>query len=579
MKVISEGPRVCKVMFVGEKPGYQEVQFGRPLVGPSGHEFDRMIGEAGINRTDCFITNVAHEFIYGEGFYKAPQAKELGKPRIQGRYPVDPIREGLEILPTLIEEINPNIVILLGEIALWAVTGETGIKKWRGSVMELPDGRKVLPTYNPAYVLKDWGVRSICVQDFRRAKKESAYPGVRRPSKSYIIRPSFEDAMDSLAAAKGKTVAVDIETRGGHTSCIGFGTKIHEGICIPLTCAERPEGYFPFEEEALLREKFKETFTDPGTELVLQNGLYDAQYIAKDMGFMIDMKHDTSVMQHVCFPSLEKRLNFIASMYCEHYEYWKDDGKDWESKEGGEENHWVYNLDDVSYTLECYHTLKKLIEHYGLEEPYTFQMSLWRPVTKMMLRGIQVDHAYKSSLEGKLLVEMSKRAEWFEQVLGHPFNPDSPKQMSTLFHRDFKLKPVVDRKTRNPTLANDALETHATRVPLLKPLVEAIQEYRSIRIYLNTYARAALSSDGRIRSSFNINGTNTFRFSSSKYHDGTGVNLQTISKGVEDEEKEKPPFEPEPGILSLEDDRYRIEYVEDEGGKTGKYVVVEKGVA
>src|SRR3990172_6119173 len=57
-KIPATGPRNAKYMIIGEAPGFHEEQQGEPFVGSSGLELDRMLGEAGILRSDCFITNV-----------------------------------------------------------------------------------------------------------------------------------------------------------------------------------------------------------------------------------------------------------------------------------------------------------------------------------------------------------------------------------------------------------------------------------------------------------------------------------------------------------------------------------------
>ncbi len=155
----------------------------------------------------------------------------------------------------------------------------------------------------------------------------------------------------------------------------------------------------------------------------------------------------------------------------------------------------------------------------------------------MMLRGVAIDEVYKNELKGNLLRAIVSRIAWMEEVLGHSFNPASTGakgDMQRLFYDDFKIPPIFNRKTKARTLDDDALEKVKVRQPLLIPLINAIEEYRSLCIFRKNYADARLDADLRMRCSFNITGAETYRLSSSKSIWGTGANLQTISAGSKD---------------------------------------------
>jgi uracil-DNA glycosylase family 4 len=61
IQVRPSGPTDARVMIVGEAPGAEEERKGEPFVGASGHELTKMLHEAGIARSQCFITNVCRE--------------------------------------------------------------------------------------------------------------------------------------------------------------------------------------------------------------------------------------------------------------------------------------------------------------------------------------------------------------------------------------------------------------------------------------------------------------------------------------------------------------------------------------
>lgn len=140
--VPSEGPIPAKIMLVGEYPGEREIQENRPFVGPSGWELDKMLGSAGINRLNCFVTNVVRERPRGNdiSIWIPDTKKGVTKEHsilLRDRFVAPIVFEGFKLLVDEIERCKPEVIIALGNIALWALTGRWGIKSWRGSMLEV----------------------------------------------------------------------------------------------------------------------------------------------------------------------------------------------------------------------------------------------------------------------------------------------------------------------------------------------------------------------------------------------------------------------------------------------------------
>jgi DNA polymerase len=116
-------------MLVGEQPGDQEDLQGKPFVGPAGRILDRALGEAGIDRSQVYVTNAVKHFKF----------EERGKRRIHKK------PRGVEIaacrpwLSAEMEEVNPEIV---------------AIQKERGRMMPLGEKRRMLITVHPSYLLR-----------------------------------------------------------------------------------------------------------------------------------------------------------------------------------------------------------------------------------------------------------------------------------------------------------------------------------------------------------------------------------------------------------------------------------------
>ncbi len=254
MQIRPTGPAPARIMIVGEAPGDQEVRLGQPFVGASGLELSKMLQEAGIMRSTCFITNVIRvqppggdigNFIDEKARKTRPSEQHA---LIRNRWCLPPVWEGVQLLQREIEMVQPNLIIALGNVAMWALTGEWGVTTWRSSLLEcdlelsLAWKPKVIPTYSPTTIMRQWSWRQIMVHDLRRCKRESETRDIIRPDYKFIIRPDFVTARDylttllQLVRGRSTPLAVDIETRSGHTACIGIPWSELEAICIPLMC-------------------------------------------------------------------------------------------------------------------------------------------------------------------------------------------------------------------------------------------------------------------------------------------------------------------------------------------------------
>jgi DNA polymerase I-like protein with 3'-5' exonuclease and polymerase domains len=92
------------------------------------------------------------------------------------------------------------------------------------------------------------------------------------------------------------------------------------------------------------------------------------------------------------------------------------------------------------------------------------------------------------------------------------------------------------KKTGALTFGKEALGTLRNKHPEFARLFDALGDFRSIRVFKNTFVDAPLDIDDRMRCSYNAAGTETFRFNSSENAFGSGTNLQNIPKGNEDKE-------------------------------------------
>ena len=143
--VPGEGPMGARLMFVGEQPGDQEDLAGRPFVGPAGRLFDEVLGEAGIDRSETYVTNAVKHFKF----------KPRGKRRLHeppNSHEIQHCRWWLDIER---ERVQPGLIVALGATALESLTGSRkNLLKRRGTVEAADDGTPVFITVHPSFLLR-----------------------------------------------------------------------------------------------------------------------------------------------------------------------------------------------------------------------------------------------------------------------------------------------------------------------------------------------------------------------------------------------------------------------------------------
>lgn len=543
------GPTNARLVLVSEAPGYEEERENSYLAGAAGNELNRMMHEADLMRSEAFTTSVCRVRPPGNKVteYIAGSKKEITQFHVpfRNKFILPTLKEGIDLVFKELELLQPTVIVALGNVALWALTGAWAIGKWRGSLLEitLASGKvvRVIPTYNPVTVLRQWSDRYIMVQDLRRVKLELEGKGPPKPSWRFILRPSFRTVVDKLTELRDLmdsgaelTLDFDLETRSGHIACAGIAWSQLDALCIPFMCVERKEGYWPAEEEAIIIWLLYQVLKHRNARVRGQNLLYDFQYTYRHWFFIPTLGRDIMLSHHVAFAGLAKALYFQASLYCRHYVYWKDDGKTWDRKVG-EDQLWSYNCEDAVRTAECGDTLAPMLAAMGLKEVDEFQHRLFRAVLRTMILGCRIDKQARADMTMEVMNEISIRETGFMDVLGHPLNPSSNPQMQKLFYEDLKLpiqwKRDADGKMR-PTLDDKALTKLSAIEPLIRPLIGKIQEYRSLGVFLRTFLRAPLDLDDKMRCSYNICGAETYRFASSENAFNSGTNLQNIPKGT-----------------------------------------------
>ena len=136
--VLGEGDLHAPLMFIGEGPGQQEDETGRPFVGAAGHLLDRMLAAIGLRREQVYICNIVK--------CRPPQ----------NRVPeADERAACMDYLRQQVALVRPKVIVCLGSTPTRALLGEQmRITRDRG-VWQLKKGVWFMPTYHPAALLRD----------------------------------------------------------------------------------------------------------------------------------------------------------------------------------------------------------------------------------------------------------------------------------------------------------------------------------------------------------------------------------------------------------------------------------------
>lgn len=346
------------IFFIGEAQGENEAKIGRGFVGATGAELLRMLDDAGV------ITFTSEDRSYIQKFYRTrdpwtlaaiwdlhpelyrtnvfqqhPPGNDLlhfcggkaegipGYPLLQkSKYVRKEFQYELDRLGDEVLAHDPNLIVCLGNSALWAMAGRTGITKLRGTTCvstHTVSGYKLLCTYHPSAVTRQWELRPTTVADLSKIIKEKDFPDVRRPKCTIWTEPSLADIRVFIRRfIRGcKVLSVDIETSGNQITRIGFAPRPDLALVIPIHDSRTKSGsYWPTAKaERSCWELIRQVLEDQSIPKLFQNGMYDIPFILRTVGIAVrGAAHDTMLLHHALQPESLKGLGFLGSIYTDH---------------------------------------------------------------------------------------------------------------------------------------------------------------------------------------------------------------------------------------------------------------------
>ncbi len=316
-----DGGFAKQTMIVGEALAAEDASLGKHFQGLAGWQLNMIIARAGYERDDFFLENVVH---------CQPPNNRLSHQSFE----FSAINHCRPYLDKSIEELQPKAIIALGNIPLRRLTGQLGIARYRGFVLDGPYKIPVIPTYHPSFLLPRRGQKSSAkwtgpvILDVQKAVR-LAQNGFTRRKATYLLDPSPDLALEfynEFMQTPDCYLSWDIETpyklkksedelgEDDFTDSevpirISFCFRVGYAMSIPWTAP-----YLP-----VIRKLLGSNRPQVGWNVKA----FDIPIVQKAGVEVIGDVHDGMNAFHVWLPNLPKGLEPVTSYCSDHIQPWK----------------------------------------------------------------------------------------------------------------------------------------------------------------------------------------------------------------------------------------------------------------
>lgn len=509
-----------RLVVIGEAPGRQDVEDGKPLSGQGGKMFERSLRKIGVARSECHIMNaVACDVPWGDKQTDLKAAVKCCMPRVQHE----------------IAQLPDAPVITLGDFGLQSAMGWTSKKKliaggkkqfgFRGAVIDRNDpvrginavDRIVLPLLHPSFVLRAQTWEAIWGSDMLRVGRilrDGWTPPEAQPGRRTVIIKTVDQLKQELALL-GPRVAFDIETNGLDTLRVDIVCFVLSDdvltVVVPWTKTQVGEGAFFNGRQPEALATINEAMQ--GRVVVTHNGaLFDIP-IAERHGFRFDKWEDTIIAYHALTSGFPRGLSHVVSCYV--------DAPPWKHWNHGEnlQTLWEYCGRDGLYTALAE---RPLFEQFDSDDQRVYESDkraalLAREMTR---NGFAFDQEKAAVMSAALRAREDELQAEAVALTGIPeLNIRSGRQLQALFFGKLGARVVFrSKETGEPMLDVDALRAYAASPDeTLSRMSELVLEARRVRKCRSTYVDALeVYEDGRAHANWSSYGTETGRWSCSK---------------------------------------------------------------
>lgn len=533
-KLSGDGNPEAQIALVGEGPGWKEEELEKPFVGRAGELLDGCITDAGLLRSELWITNSA----------RCRLINKIGKDRKPSMHELDCCRG--HTLDEL-REIKPKVIVALGDVASAMLLSRRfgGIREERGKVTWSDEWQAwIIQTLHPAFALRQYAQRHFIIEDLKTAKRLVEEHGPR------IVVPTDIEIVSSIAGLQRVKEEIldaghfhfDWETNGLHLTksegfCVSFSIREGHAFVVPRLQESWQDywGRHLREADAMLREIMLSDCTKGGFHVG-----FDMSITQTTLGVRpTNVTFCGMIAHHALNNHLGQGAHGLKSCvalytpmgrYDDELDAWlKDhnytvDGKAdyaqlWRAPN---EIVWKYNGMDSDGSLR--------LEHIFV--PQLHEECLWKIFTADLMPvaiehqetdriGVRINVPYVDEVSAQLAAGLATLEEKIAELAGHSVNPSSPKQVANLLFEEQGL-PILGRTDNGDPSTKEEL---LLQVKDLSDFVPLILQHRAFAKIKGTYVdgknsvkgqkkalRAVIDDDGYARMNTLVHGTETFRF-------------------------------------------------------------------
>ena len=315
------GKENADIMIVGDCPSIQAIKEHRPIAAPAEGVLEACLHQAGLTKSEVFITNLIKDDTRVERYWNERSKKVIAN-----------IATYKALLVEELERVHPKVIVAMGELPAYVLTGNGSTTKTRGYPFTINEETRwnvfspdefciVIPVLHPQKMI--WGNyiwRYYLSHDLSKARELALDPELLyQPEIKTFIPKTFAEAVSMLAEiSKYDKVSVDIEIDNFEVSCIGFSVRPDCAFSIPTDMR------WTLEEEVRIWNGIANIMGDESITKIGQNFIFDIHFLAYKMNIITRGPIIDTMMAHsILYPDFLKSLNFLGSVYTKQ-PYWKD---------------------------------------------------------------------------------------------------------------------------------------------------------------------------------------------------------------------------------------------------------------